>query len=117
MRSLISALVMAYCVAGMATPVPAEWKVLKGGDKMDDTTYSGLGTNSKDGKASLYFICDSGKKSPRILFLHPHFLTNKRFDLAYRIDKEKKAKGSSSRVPIIKADAIIPTGLKSRPGA
>ena len=60
-------------------------------DEMTGDSYSGIEITSMDNKASLYFICASGKDYPRIHFSHREFITSSgnRFTLSYKIDKDE----------------------------
>ncbi len=73
---------------GAAAESRAEWAHVSGKDKEDGSRLQGLALTSDDGKARLFFLCDSDKVAPQIMISHPHVIGDAAdpFRLTYIID-------------------------------
>lgn len=72
----------------------ADWKRISGKDKEDGSRLQGLALKSDDGKARLFFLCDTDKAAPQILISHPHTIAKSSdpFRLTYLIDDRDEQK-------------------------
>lgn len=57
-------------LAGISPDALAAWSKVSGKDKEDGSQLNGIALTSDDGKARLFFLCDSDKAAPQILISH-----------------------------------------------
>ena len=75
-------------LTGFSTDALAGWSKVGGKDKEDGSRLKGIALTSDDGKARLFFLCDSDKAAPQILISHKEVIgkATDPFRVTYLID-------------------------------
>ena len=75
MKFRLSTALLSLWLLSSATAAEARMFKVDGTDPRDGSPYEGIGLLSEDGDGRLYFICDSDRDLPQILFTRPEYLT------------------------------------------
>lgn len=67
---ILTVLALCLLLTGHAGDAVAAWSKVSGKDKEDGSQLKGIALTSDDGKARLFFLCDSDKAAPQILISH-----------------------------------------------
>ena len=127
----LSALALLVLLAGFPAGEVAAWTKVAGKDKEDGSQLKGIALTSDDGKARLFFLCDSDKAAPQIMISHTEVIGKPAdpFRVTYLIDDRDEqihwflAKGSGKtgyffvRYPIDYEERFGPQPQPFSPGS
>ncbi|RVU34901.1 hypothetical protein EOI86_18875 [Hwanghaeella grinnelliae] len=85
---ILTVLGLFLLLAGFAADASAGWSKVGGKDKEDGSQLKGIALTSDDGKARLFFLCDSDKAAPQILIAHKEVIgkATEPFRVTYLVD-------------------------------
>lgn len=99
---VLTVLALMAILTGVGSNADAAWVTVSGKDKEDGSQLNGIALTSDDGKARLFFLCDSDKAAPQVMIAHKEVIGKAAdpFRVTYLIDERDEqihwflAKGS-----------------------
>jgi len=85
---ILTVMGLVLVLTGFSVEAMAAWAKVSGRDKEDGSQLQGIALTSDDGKARLFFLCDSDKAAPQIMISHKEVIGKAAdpFRVTYLID-------------------------------